>query len=139
MPNIDYPLPRPDAQTRSYWEGAAAGELRYQRCTDCGCVQRIPRSLCDCCQGTALVWKVSGGIGSVLGFTTVHRAPLPVFKQMVPYVIAIIEMEEGFRVMANALPGLQAAMAIGARVRIGFHDVQGMSLPVIEAVTEAGV
>ena len=133
----NYPLPRPNAQTESYWDGCAKGELRYQCCTKCERVQCIPRSLCEKCQSTDLQWRVSARIGTVLSFTTVHRAPLPVFKEMVPYVIAIVDMSEGFRVMANALPAVQqAALTIGSRVRIGFMDVHGMALPVLQGVEE---
>ncbi len=134
----NYPLPRPNAQTQAYWDGCAQGELRYQRCAKCGHVQCIPRSLCEQCQGADLQWNASAHSGTVLTFTTVYRAPLPVFKDMVPYVIAIVDMDEGFRVMANALPAAQqGALEIGARVRIGFKDVHGMALPVLESVEDA--
>ena len=77
--------------------------------------------------------------GTVLTFTTVYRAPLPVFKEMLPYVIAIVDMDEGFRVMANALPQVQQGpLAIGARVQIGFTDVHGMALPVLQQLLEVG-
>ena len=134
----NYPLPRANAQTKAYWDGCAQGELRFQRCANCGHVQCIPRSLCDQCQSRDLQWNASRREGTVLTFTTVHRAPLPVFKDRVPYVIAIVDLDEGFRVMANALPAVQQGpLAIGARVRIGFTDVQGMALPVLESILEA--
>lgn len=136
MTTANYPLPRPNAQTQPYWDGAAAGELRYQSCAECGHVQLIPRSLCEQCQCVRLDWKVSERAGTVLTFTTVHRAPLPVFKSSVPYVIAIVDMDEGFRVMVNALPQASAGLEIGARVRIGFRQVQGMALPVLDAITK---
>lgn len=134
MTTATYPLPRPNAQTQPYWEGAAQGELRYQSCEACGCVQLIPRSLCEKCQHAVLTWKPSQRMGTVLSFTTVYRAPLPVFKDMVPYVIAIVDMDEGFRVMANALAQTRDGLAIGARVKIGFQEVHGCILPVVEAV-----
>jgi uncharacterized OB-fold protein len=133
----EYPLPRPNAQTQAYWDGCAQGELRYQCCAGCGHVQCIPRSLCEQCQSRDLQWRASTRMGTVLTFTTVYRAPLPAFKDMVPYVIAIVDMDEGFRVMANALPQTpQGEFAIGSRVRINFTDVHGMALPVVETVAE---
>ena len=82
-----------------------------------------------------MVRRLEQRTGTVLSFTTVYRAPLPVFKDMVPYVIAIVDLDEGFRVMANALPQVQqGALQIGARVRIGVQEVQGMALPVLEAL-----
>ena len=136
MTTLTYPLPRPNAQTQPYWDGAAEGVLRYQCCAACGRVQLIPRSLCEHCQHTTLEWKSSQRTGKVLTFTTVYRAPLPVFKDMVPYVIAIVDMDEGFRVMANALPGIAGEVQMGSRVQIGFQQVHGMALPVIDAVLE---
>lgn len=133
---MTYPLPRPNAQTQPYWDGCALGELRYQCCADCASVQPIPRSLCQQCHSQRLDWKVSQRSGTVLSFTTVYRAPLPVFKSMVPYVIAIVDMDEGFRVMANALAPATQGLAIGARVRVDFQDVEGMALPVVAAVLE---
>lgn len=137
MSKTAYPLPRPNSHTQPYWDGAAAGELRYQCCADCGSVQIIPRGFCEGCQSSMLDWRVSKSLGTVLTFTIVHRAPLPVFKPMTPYAIVIVDMDEGFRVMANALPEAQAALAIGKRVRIGFQEVHGMALPVVQAVLEA--
>lgn len=134
MSTMNYPLPTQNAQTKPYWDACAAGELRYQKCESCGTVQRIPRSLCEHCQSQTLEWKTSAREGTVLSFTTVYRAPLPVFKADVPYVIAIVDMDEGFRVMANALPEAATDLTIGAKVRIGFNDAHGMALPVVEAV-----
>ncbi len=136
MAGVNYPLPRPDAHTKPFWDGAQQGELRYQQCGACGCVQLIPRSLCEQCQHSPLEWRTSQGSGRVLTFTTVHRAPLPVFRDMVPYVIAIVDMEEGFRIMANSRPDIRASIDIGSRVRIGFHDIEGMALPIVDAVLE---
>lgn len=139
MSMSNYPLPRPDAHTQAYWDGCAQGELRYQQCAHCGHVQCIPRSLCERCQGSQLQWKASQCLGTVLSHTTVYRAPLPAFKAMLPYVIAIVDMDEGFRVMANALPRVQQGpLAIGARVRIGFHEVHGTALPVLQSFEESG-
>lgn len=129
-----YPLPQPDAQTRSYWQGCTTGILKYQSCTHCGRVQLIPRALCEKCQSAALQWHDSARLGTVLSHTTVHRAPLPVFKAMAPYVIALVDMDEGFRVMANARLEATQGLKIGARVRIGFTEIEGMALPVVEAL-----
>lgn len=123
------PLPRPTAETRSFWEGCAAGVLRYQSCARCGAVQLIPRSLCAQCQGDALDWHEASGYGKVLTHTTVYRAPTPAFREEAPYVIALIDMDEGFRLVANVAGGAAAPIGIGSRVRIGFRQVEGVALP----------
>lgn len=126
---MNRPLPRPTAETRPFWEGCTGGVLRYQSCARCACVQFIPRSLCGNCQADSLTWHDSAGYGSVLSHTTVHRAPTAAFRADAPYVIALIDMDEGFRLMVNVEGGASAAVAIGARVRIGFRHVDGVALP----------
>ncbi|GAO23146.1 hypothetical protein ALISP_2966 [Alicycliphilus sp. B1] len=81
MTAASYPLPRPDAYTQPYWDGAAAGELRYQRCAACGHVQLIPRSLCEQCHGSRLDWQVSQRTGTVLTFTTVLPSALACIQE----------------------------------------------------------
>lgn len=129
------PLPRATAETRPFWEGCALGELRYQACTACGSVQPIPRSCCQHCQSSALQWRVSAGTGRILSHTTVHRAPTAAFRGDVPYVIAIVDLDEGFRLMVNLAGGDLPGLAIGASVRIGFHTIDGTALPRAELMT----
>ena len=126
---MNRPLPRPTAETKPFWDGCANGVVRFQSCTRCGAVQRIPRSLCAACQSDALAWRESSGLGRVLSHTTVHRAPTAAFRDEVPYVIALIDMDEGFRLMANVAGGPAAPIGIGSRVRIGFREVDGVALP----------
>ena len=129
---MNRPLPRPTADTRHFWDGGAAGELRYQVCARCGCVQLMPRSLCSSCQHTQLTWKVSSGHGRILSHTTVYRAPTPAFREEVPYVIALVDLDEGFRLMVNVKGGASSGVAIGRAVRIGFREVDGVQLPEAE-------
>lgn len=128
------PLPRPTAETRLFWDGCSSGELRYQACEVCGTVQLIPRSFCSHCQSRELAWKPSSAIGTVLSFTVVRRAPTPDFQAEVPYAIAIVDMDEGFRLMVNCNAELQPTLAIGQKVRIGFKEVEGMKLPHAEVL-----
>jgi uncharacterized OB-fold protein len=119
----------PTPETLPFWEGAAAGQLRYQECTLCGAVQLLPRGVCAACHGDALEWRRSAGRGRILSHTTVHRAPTPAFRDAVPYVILLVDMDEGFRLMVNLAGGEQPGLAIGAPVDIGFITVDGGILP----------
>ena len=126
------PLPKPTSDTQHFWDGCAQGELRYQQCTACGVVQLIPRAFCEHCKSRELAWKVSSRQGTLLSFTVVHRAPLPVFQANAPYVIAMVDMDEGFRLMANVKDGASQALRIDQPVRIGFVEVEGQHLPQVE-------
>lgn len=129
---MNRPMPRPTADTQAFWDGCAIGELRYQVCARCGCVQLIPRSLCSSCQHGELNWKVSAGRGRILTHTTVYRAPTPAFREEVPYVIALVDLDEGFRLMVNVKGGAASGVAIGRAVRIGFREIDGVQLPEAE-------
>lgn len=117
-----------DSYAAHFWEGCARGELRYQRCRACGAAQFHARAFCARCAGAQLDWCSAQGTGTVYALTRVERAPGDAFRALVPYVIALIDMDEGWRMMAHAASGL----AIGARVRAGFFEHDGRRLPRFE-------
>lgn len=120
------PAPKPSLETQPYWDGAAMGELRYTRCAGCAKALFPPRGQCPSCGG-ATTWCVSAGTGRIHTMTEVFRAPTEAFRSEVPYIVALIDLEEGFRIMANVRGG---DAAIGARVSIMFEDIgNGFSLP----------
>ncbi|HYM01524.1 MAG TPA: OB-fold domain-containing protein [Stellaceae bacterium] len=116
-----------DAIAEAFWAGCAAGELRYQRCGACGSAQFYPRPFCRRCGGTP-AWVVSGGRGTVYAVTRVTRAPTADFAALAPYDILLVDLDEGFRMMAHGAPGL----AIGDRVSLGFRSHGARALPRFE-------
>ena len=107
-----------------FWQGCAEGALRYRRCEACGRAQFPPRPCCTRCGG-ATRWAVSRGRGTVYATTSVTRAPTPDFAALVPYDILLVDLDEGFRMMAQGAPGL----GIGTRVRVGFRRLGERALP----------
>jgi len=94
---------------RRYLEG---GELGFQRCRDCGEAVFYPRVLCPVCGSDALIWETSGGRGTVYATTAIHR------RNGEPYNVALVDLEEGFRMMSR-VEGIDAGeVAIGQRVRV---------------------
>lgn len=85
--------------------------------------------MCENCHGSELIWNPSEGQGTILSFTEVFRAPVPAFKAMVPYIIALIDMDEGFRLMVNVRKPIVDPVRIGQRVTIGFTEVDSVYLP----------
>ncbi|MDR7949093.1 Zn-ribbon domain-containing OB-fold protein [Achromobacter aegrifaciens] len=132
---MEKPSIRPTAETQPFWQGCRDRKLRYQTCDECGAVQRIPRSVCTHCHGQQLKWNESAGLGTVLSHTTVHRAPNAAFKAEAPYVIALVDLDEGFRLMVNTRNDANSPLAIGQRVRIGFEPRGDHLLPIAEPET----
>lgn len=127
------PLPAADPATREYWEAARRGELRLPRCVDCGRFHFYPRTLCPHCGGVNLEWQPGSGYGEVYSLTIVQRAPSPAFENDVPYVVAVIALDEGPHLMSNVVNISPQLVRIGQRVRIGFRSVgEGEALPVFE-------
>ncbi|MDQ6774488.1 MAG: Zn-ribbon domain-containing OB-fold protein [Candidatus Dormibacteraeota bacterium] len=114
------PSPLPDADTAPFWKAAAAGRLEIQRCLDCGLWVFYPRSVCPGCGGAALEWAATSGRATVYSYTVVHRAPAE-FRDEVPYVVALVDLEEGPRLMTRLLgvePG-QARVGLPVEVEFG--------------------
>ena len=128
------PLPRPNADSRPYWAGTLEDELRYQRCTACAQAQFPPRGACTRCGGP-LAWAVSAGRGSIHSHTRVERAPSAAFKADLPYVLVLVDMDEGFRLLLT-LREPNAAPTIGQRVRVVFEATADPAISLPQAVQD---
>lgn len=88
--------------TRPYFEGVAQQELRYQQCSDCDRTLFPPRRFCPICASENLAWKTSErGQGKIYSHTRVDFGALPEFAADMPYIIAIVELDEGFRMLTR--------------------------------------
>lgn len=122
------PLPEPGPVSAPYWEGCAAGELRFQRCRDCGAATHTPALLCQHCTSPELEWALSSGRGIVYSWTTVWRPSTPAFE--VPYVPLIVEMEEGWLMLADLVGCEPDEVRIGLPVGVEFFaHPGGITLP----------
>ncbi len=127
-PRPAIPLPRPTALSRPHWDGCREGRLRVQRCTSCQAYVFIPQPICTSCQSPDLVWTESSGRGVVYSYTVVHRAPRPAFET--PYVVAIIELEEGWYMLTNLVDCAPEAVRVGLPVEVAFRRMSDeISLP----------
>ncbi|WP_084187648.1 Zn-ribbon domain-containing OB-fold protein [Mycobacterium paraffinicum] len=131
-----WPCPVPDQDSEGYWGATARGELLLQRCEDCANVQHYPRLFCTRCHGPRLTWTPASGRGVIYSRTVVRRAPTQALRAEAPYVIAIVELEEGPRVFANVVDSPVDDVVIGKTVTVGFRDQGGVSVPVFRLSSE---
>jgi uncharacterized OB-fold protein len=117
------PIPRPYQDTQAYWDAAREGRLVLQRCQDCDRHQFYPRGVCSHCLSSRLDWVDASGRGKVHSFTVSHRAPHPGFAGRLPFVIALVDLEEGVRMMANIVDCDPAAVRIDQPVKVTFEAV----------------
>lgn len=106
--------------TEPFWAAAADGRLLLQRCRCCGHHQHYPRVLCQRCWHTELDWVSSSGNGRVWTFTVVHRPGHPAWNADVPYVLAIVELDEGPRLLTNVVGVDPGEVSADQRVRARF-------------------
>ena len=95
------PLPMITPEGAPFWEATLRGELVTQRCDSCEKRQFPPRLLCRFCGGRELQWQPTAPRGTIYSFTIIHRPPEAAFAADVPYVLAVVQLEEGGRIMAN--------------------------------------
>ena len=117
------PLPTPTDETRGYWEGCRLGELRLQRCTGCSRIQFPPRRFCSGCLSAGLEWFRASGRGTVWSHSVVRYPISPAFSAEVPYVVALIRLEEGPSMMAGVRECSLEEVRIGMAVEVAFEPV----------------
>jgi len=117
------PLPRPTLISKPFWDGLREEKLLVQRCRSCGRLQHYPRPHCIVCLSQELEWAPMSGKGTVYSFTIVRRAAHPAFAADVPYVLAVIELQEGPHVTGNVVGTPPEAVRIGMPVTAVFDHV----------------
>ena len=123
-----------DPTTHQFWAAAARRELILQQCADCRTCQFYPRPYCLSCGSSELTWVEAKGGGTVYSLSEVHMAPSPEIET--PYLVAIVELDEGPRFMTNIVNG---RCGIGDRVRLLWRDRDGKPpVPVFEPAGGAG-
>ncbi len=116
-------IPPQTPTSEEYWAGARRGELLYQSCSDCGAHNFPPRAHCGTCGSSELSWKTASGKGTVYTYTVSHRAPHPVFSDSCPLVIAVVELEEGPRMMTNIVDCDPESVSVGMSVQVTFEGI----------------
>jgi uncharacterized protein len=116
--------------TAFFWEGMALGELRIQKCLQCGRLRHPPGPMCPSCGSGSQGYEVAGGLGTIFSYVVHHHPPVP--GREVPFVVVLVELAEGVR-MLGPLAG-DAPVAIGQAVRVRFQRVDNtLTMPVWEA------
>ena len=135
------PTPEPDDVTAFYWRGAAEGTLLVLRCEACGYLSHPPDVACARCGAAALDPAPMSGFGTVYSFTIVRQAFDPAFLPEIPYVVALVELDEqpGLLLLANIVDTDIDAVDIGLRVEVTFEERDGYAVPQFRPSDHAAV
>jgi uncharacterized OB-fold protein len=122
--------PVPTPETQHYWEGAAMGELRLQRCEACAHTYFPPRPFCPACASRNVKVFAASGKATLYSYL-IHHRPVPGFTP--PYAIAVVELAEGPRMMTNIIdcPQTPEALQLDMPLEVAFEKLdEQISLPV---------
>lgn len=133
---------RPGPDTRNagvdYWRAAAKGSLCVPSCSDCDRCFWHPRPRCPYCGSDNVRWKASAGKGTIYTYTVVRQSADPYFKARLPYVVAMVELDEGPRIMTNIVECDVESVRIGNRVSVVFDAISpDMAIPEFRAEAAA--
>jgi len=127
------PLPTPTADSQPFWDACRDEKLTCQRCDDCNTARFPPHHVCPNCLSVNSHWEEMSGKGSVFSFTVFRRVYDPGFADEVPYVVALIELDEGPRMLSNVVSIDPDKVVCGMPVKVVFEKAtQEITLPKFE-------
>ena len=119
--------------TEPFWEATKARRLLLQWCRACDAPIHYPREMCPKCLGSDLEWREASGRGEVYACSVMHRSGNPLMADRVPYVVALIELEEGARMLSNVVGTPPEEVEVGMPVKVAWEELSdGRALPLFE-------
>jgi uncharacterized OB-fold protein len=120
-----------DDFTEAFWRAAQQRELLIRRCDDCGEAHYYPRPFCPGCWSVNVRWEPAGGRAVLYTYSTVYENDLPPFAEQVPYVAAVVDLDEGPRMSTQVIDCEAADLRIGMPLEVAFRRVtDDVTLPV---------
>ena len=116
-----------------FWDATKQRDFVLQHCKKCDKAVHYPRAICPHCHSTELEFRPASGQGEVYAFSVMHRAGNPTMEDRVPYVVALIELEEGARMMSNVVGCDHGDVQVGMKVQVTWEELSdGRNLPLFE-------
>jgi uncharacterized OB-fold protein len=108
-----------------FWDAAREGRFVLPRCAACKHLMAPPVANCGSCLGRDFEWVTSSGRGSIYSFIEYFRAWIPQYEGKIPYVVAVIALDEGPRMIAGIVRESDQTVQVGARVSLLFQERDG--------------
>jgi uncharacterized protein len=132
------PVPQITELTRPFWDAAAKGELRMQKCRACGHIRFPIGPVCTSCLSDESEWVRLSGMGFVLSHLVFHRAYSPAWKAHVPYSVGMVQLDEGPRMFTDIVDPERKHIdddLVGRRVEALFDAIaEGIAVPRFKVV-----
>ena len=129
------PRPLLRGLAKEFYDWCRQGELRFQRCTQCGTFRHVPREVCAECSSFEWEWARSSRNGTVYTWTVVERALHPAYVKAVPYAPVVVEMAEGVRLLSRVVDCAPGDLQIGMPLRVEFETLaEDLTVPCFRRV-----
>ena len=129
-----FDLPTPDFETQAFWDVCKEGKFLIRHCNACGRDHFYPRPFCPTCWSADVVWKEASGRATLYTYSIVHVNDLPPFAERVPYVAAVVELDEGPRVMTNVEGVAFDDLRVDMPLVVAFKPIsEDVTIPVFRA------
>ena len=135
MADWNKPLPTVSGESKPYWDSCRLGRLVIQKCDNCSEFQFYPRGICANCWSNDIKWYPATGKGTVWSFTVTYQNRTLGFAEDVPYILALVELEEGVRMFTNIIDCQPTDVSIGMDVEVTFVQANNqISIPYFKPV-----
>lgn len=130
-----FDLPTPDDETQPFWDACREERLLIKRCRSCGEAHFYPRPFCPKCWSEDVEWEQASGRATLYTYSIVYRNDLPPFGERVPYVAAVVDLDEGPRMMTNVVNCEFDDLTIGMPLQVTFREeTEEFTFPAFEPV-----
>ncbi|KCZ58688.1 Zn-ribbon domain-containing OB-fold protein [Hyphomonas chukchiensis] len=127
----DFPIPAIPEHALPFWEAAEKSQLRYMACNSCAHSFLPARTECPNCLAADLEWRMASGKAQLISWVIYHRAFHPAFADRLPYTVALVQLEEGPRMISNIVePDPDTALTINLPLFVRFQDMGNLRIPV---------
>jgi uncharacterized OB-fold protein len=129
--SVGFDLPTPDDVTRPFWDAAREGRFLVKRCRACERAHYYPRPFCPHCWSDDVDWEEATGRARLYTWSIVHQNDLPPWPERVPYVAAVVDLEEGPRAMTNVVDCEPEGLRVDLPLQVTFRATRDeVTLPV---------
>jgi uncharacterized OB-fold protein len=122
-------LPQPTPESQPFWDACVRRQLTVQRCNACRRLWFPPSNRCQHCWSEDIVWTPVSGHANLYSFTVYRRAYAPELADQLPYVVAVVQLDEGPRLITNIVDADPADVRVGMPLEVVFDDIaEGVTL-----------
>ena len=126
-------IPLANVDTKPFWDGCADGKLLLQRCSTCGALRHPPSPICAACLGEGQDWIPACGRGTIYTYVVVRESRARGWEKLVPYILAVVDLEEGPRMLTNVINVAPDSVTICMPVEVVFAELDGTTkLPLFQ-------